>query len=83
MSLFAKVKDFGLLTKIIHDGGTLFYMEDENGVIYKVAYFSNSRIGIYEGQVPEEFAKIIRGASGFKVKVLEFDDFSKRLKVEQ
>jgi len=83
LSLFAKVKDFELLRKIIHDGGTLFYMEDEKGVICKIAYFSNSRTSIYEGQVPEEFARIIRGGAGFKVKVLEYDDFSKRLKVEQ
>ena len=83
MSLFAKVKDFELFRKIIHDGGLLLYMEDEKGVIYKIAYFSNSRKGIYEGQVPEDFAKMLRGGLGFKVKVLEYDKFSKGLEVEQ
>jgi hypothetical protein len=80
--LFAKVKDFELLEHSMHEKGTLFYMEDEKGVVNKVAYFSNSRIVIYEGQVSENFAKIARSI-GYKVRVLEYDDVSKRLKVEQ
>jgi hypothetical protein len=83
LSLFAKVKDLELLRKIIHEGGALFYIEDENGIINKIAYFSNSRIGIYEGQVPEQFARIIKGGAGFKVRVLEYNDFSGKLRVEQ
>ena len=83
MSLFAKIRNPELLKHSLHELGTIFYTIDEHGNIDKVAYFSGSRIVLYEGeQLPEELAKLIRN-EGFQVKTLEFDEITKSLKVIQ
>jgi len=83
MSLFARIKDAELLKHSLHELGTIFYTMDDKGNIEKVAYFSGSRIVLYEGeQLPEELARLIRN-EGFQFKTLEFDEITKSLKVIQ
>ena len=83
MSLYAEVKDAELLRRSIHELGTLFYTEDENGIVNKVAYFSGTRTVIYQGKdIPQDLLKIIK-AVGAKVRVLEYDEITRTLKVKQ
>ena len=83
MSLYAEIKDAELLRRSIHELGTVFYTENENGIINKVAYFSGTRIVIYEGtELPQDLLKLIK-AVGAKVRVLEYDEITRSLKVKQ
>jgi len=83
MSLFAEIKDAELLRRSIHELGTVFYTENENGIVNKVAYFSGTRTVIYEGtELPQDLLKLIK-AIGAKVRVLEYDEITRSLKVKQ
>ena len=58
--LVARINDPDLLEKSVHELGTVFYQEDQQGNITRVVYFSTSRIVEYTGKVDGKLAKRIR-----------------------
>jgi hypothetical protein len=80
--LVAKINDPDLLGKSVHELGTVFYQEDNEGNIIKVAYFSGSRVIEYNGKVDETLAKRIR-AEGHAVDLIEIDEFQSSVRIIQ
>lgn len=80
--LVAKINDPDLLSKSVHELGTVFYQEDKEGNIVKVAYFSGSRVIEYNGKVDETLAKRVR-AEGYAVDLIEIDEFQNAVRIIQ
>ena len=79
--LIAKIKDPELLRKSIHELGTLFYVTEKDA-IFRVVYFSGSRIVEYIGTLDEDFAKRVR-AEGHKVDSIEVDEIQGYVRIVQ
>lgn len=73
--------DKDLLVNLIHEAGNLFYQKIGKNR-YKVAYFSNSRIVVFEGKLDEETAKFIE-AIGYNISRLEIDEENKLVIIEK
>jgi hypothetical protein len=79
--LFAEVSDEELLGKLMHELGSTFYRQTEQGV-YEIVYFSANRIVRYHGKLTEKMAELIK-ASGYKVARIEIDEISQTVKISQ
>lgn len=84
LQLIAKISDEQLFLKCIHELGTIFYTVDDQGIIDRVAYFSGSRIVLFNASngLTEQLAQRIK-AEGFKVDSLEIDEVQGYIKIVQ
>jgi hypothetical protein len=82
LQLIAKTNDPELLSKSMHELGTVFYVTDEKGNIVKVVYFSGFRLVEYTGAVDENFAKRLQ-VEGHKVNLIEVDEIQGYVKIVQ
>ena len=81
--LFLDTKDENLFRKATCELGTVFYrVVDQTKSEYEVAYFSGSRLAKFHGVVSESFASYVK-AMGFKVDVIEIDEFAGTVKIVQ
>lgn len=80
--LVGKVKDEELFLKVVHRLGRLFYMEDEQGNMVKVVYFSGAKALEYTGEMDQRFALRVE-TEGHRVDILEFDEDRGILKIVQ
>jgi hypothetical protein len=81
--LFLDTKDETLFRKATSELGTVFYrVVDQAKSQYEVAYFSGSRLAKFHGLVSEAFANFVK-AMGFKVDVIEVDEFAGTVKIIQ
>jgi hypothetical protein len=81
--LFLDTKDETLFRKATSELGTVFYhIIDQAKSQYEVAYFSGSRLAKFHGLVSEAFANYVK-AVGFKVDVIEVDEFAGTVKIIQ
>jgi AAA+ ATPase superfamily predicted ATPase len=82
--LIARVGEEQLFLKCIHELGTIFYTVDSNGVVDEVAYFSGSRIVLFQqpNGLSEQLAQRIK-AEGFQVDRLEIDEVQGYVKIVQ
>ena len=81
--LFLSTKDENLFRKATCELGTVFYrVVDAGKSEYEVAYFSGSRLAKFHGVVSESFASYVK-AMGFKVDVIEVDEFAGTVKIVQ
>jgi hypothetical protein len=84
LQLLARVREEQLFLKCIHELGTIFYTVDSKGVVEEVAYFSGSRIVLFQqpNGLSEQLAQRIK-AEGFKVDRLEIDEAQGYVKIVQ
>jgi hypothetical protein len=84
LQLLARVREEQLFLKCIHELGTIFYTVDSNGVVDEVAYFSGSRIVLFQkpNGLTEQLAQRIK-AEGFNVDRLEIDEVQGYVKIVQ
>lgn len=68
-----------MLKDLIHFAGNLFY--EKHGDSYKIVYFSNSRIVIYEGKIDKEIKDLLK-MEGYRVKKIEIDEVNNILSIE-
>ena len=81
--LFLDAKDENLFRKATSELGTVFYrIVDQTKSECEVAYFSGSRLAKFHGVVSEAFANYVK-AIGFKVDVIEIDEFAGTVKIVQ
>jgi len=80
--LIAKISDAELLTKSMHELGTVFYTVGENGEITRVVYFSGSRLVDFQGKLDQALAARIQ-AEGHKVSKIEVDEVQGYVKIVQ
>jgi len=79
--LFLDTKDENLFRKATSELGTVFYrVVDAAKSDYEIAYFSGSRLAKFHGVVSEAFASFVK-AVGFKVEVIEVDEFVGTVKI--
>jgi hypothetical protein len=82
LQLVARVTDPELLSKSIHEHGTLFYQQDTKGNITRIVYFSSSRVIEYHGKVDENLATRVR-AEGHQADTVEVDEFQSSVRIVQ
>ncbi|MCJ7423586.1 hypothetical protein MUP01_04870 [Candidatus Bathyarchaeota archaeon] len=82
IQLIAEIRDPELLAKSLDSRGTMFYKKDKQGNITKIAYFSTSRIILYNGDVDENLAALVR-VEGYEADVLEVDRLRGTLRIIQ
>jgi hypothetical protein len=84
LQLLARVREEQLFLKCIHELGTIFYTVDSNGVVDEVAYFSGSRIVLFQkpNGLTEQLAQRVK-AEGFNVDRLEIDEVQGYVKIVQ
>jgi hypothetical protein len=81
--LFLDTKDENLFRKATCELGTVFYrVVDAEKSEYEIVYFSGSRLAKFHGVVSEAFANYVK-AMGFKVEVIEVDEFAGTVKIMQ
>jgi len=80
--LIAKISDPDLLTKSMHELGTVFYMVNGHGKIVRVVYFSGSRLVDFQGELPKDLAERIE-AEGHMVANIEVDEAQGYVKIVQ
>lgn len=81
--LLARITDQDLFAKLMHELGTIIYSTDEKGRIDRVAYFSGSRIVLFEPlNIDENLTQRIK-AEGFHVDDLEVDEAFGTIKIHQ
>jgi len=84
LQLIARVSEEQLFLKCVHELGTIFYTVDASGVVDEIAYFSGSRIVLF--QEPNGLSKQLTQrvkAEGFKVDRLEIDEAQGYVKIVQ
>ena len=81
--LFLDTRDEALFRKATCELGTLFYRAvNAEKSEYEICYFSGSRLAKFHGVVSEAFANYVK-AMGFKVDVIEVDEFAGTVKIIQ
>ena len=79
--LFLNTSNEELFRKATCELGTLFYrVVNAEKSEYEICYFSGSRLAKFRGVVSEAFANYVK-AMGFKVDVIEVDEFAGTVKI--
>jgi len=82
LRLFAEVSDEELLSKLMHELGSLFYRQLSDEGMYEVVYHSSNKTVRYQGKLSENMAKIVKNC-GYPVSSIEIDEVSQTVKISQ
>lgn len=81
LKLIADTTDADFFRKSMNERGTTVYMENSEGNIIEVVYFSGSRLIRMVGDIPEDLAKVIK-AEGHKFKSIEIDPITETVNLK-
>jgi len=81
ISLLAQIKDEDLLFSLVHELGSTFWQQCEDGTI-KVVYFSSHKIVYFNGKISKDHKKTLE-CDAWKVKNLDLDETNGFVRITQ